>query len=98
MKRRKTMDRKSLVGKFSLALAAAGVLMMPVPGYPQTQGQERRDDRQDGRDANQQNRQDARAVKADCKAGDEKTRAECRQEKRDAKDGAGAAQDAKPAQ
>jgi hypothetical protein len=93
------MHRKVLIGSLSLVLVAAGLLIAPATSYSQTNGQERRDDRQDGRGANQQAREDARAAKADCKAGDEKTRAECRHEKRDVKNGGGdAAQDTKPAQ
>jgi hypothetical protein len=57
-------------------LAALVALAGAVPVYAQTGGMERRDDRGAGRDAKQ-----------DCKAGDEKTRAECRQEKRDTKHG-----------
>ena len=43
-----------------------------------TQGMQRRDDRRD-------NRQGARAQKQACKAGDEKSRAECRHDKRNTK-------------
>ena len=80
------------------ALAALVVLAGVVPVYAQTQGMERRDDRQD-------NRAGARAAKQACKAGDEKTRAECRQVKHNVKHGkaapaapaAGAAPAAPPA-
>jgi hypothetical protein len=56
---------------------AAGLLFASVPGYSDTQGKERREDRRDTRD-------DARDAKDACKdAGG--NRPECRQEKRDVK-------------
>jgi hypothetical protein len=64
---------------------ATGTLTALTPGYSQTSGQERREDRQDARDTRQTGPNDARDKKAECKAGDEKSRAECRQEKRDTK-------------
>jgi hypothetical protein len=62
----------------------AGIVMLAVvaPAYAQTQGMERRDNRRDDRAG-------GRAAKQACKAGDEKTRAECRQVKRTTKHGAG---------
>jgi len=96
------MKRKSgfLTGAFGLVVVAGALLIVPARGYSQTGGQERRDSRQDARDANQQNREEGRAAKADCKAGDEKTRAECRKEKREVKNGGAPAsgQGANPAQ
>lgn len=65
---------------FPCALAAVLTLASGVPTYAQTQGMDRRDDRRD-------DRQGAHAAKQACKAGDEKTRAECREVKRDAKHG-----------
>jgi hypothetical protein len=56
------------------ALAAVVTLASVAPVYAQTQGMERRDERQDTRAG-------GRAAKQACKAGDEKTRAECRQVK-----------------
>jgi hypothetical protein len=58
----------------------AGIVMLAVvaPAYAQTQGMERRDNRRDSRAG-------GRAAKQACKAGDEKTRAECRQVKRTTK-------------
>ena len=50
----------------------------PQTAHAQTQGTERRDDRRD-------TRQTSRDVKQACKAGDEKSRAECRQGKREVK-------------
>ena len=55
-------------------LAGAGV-MVTATTYAQTSGGNRRDDRRD-------NRQGSRAQKQACKAGDEKSRPECRQQKR----------------
>ena len=65
-----------------LTLAAVVALTGVVPAYAETQGMDRRDDRQD-------DRSEGRAAKQECKAGDENTRAECRQEKRDTKHGGG---------
>ena len=64
------------VGVLAAVVALAGV----VPAYAQTPGMERRDDRRDDRAG-------GRAAKQACKAGDEKTRAECRNLKRDVKHG-----------
>ena len=61
-------------------LAAILMCALGAPAYAQTQGMDRRDEHRDGRDA-------GRAAKQDCKAGDEKSRAECREEKRDTKHG-----------
>jgi len=73
------------------ALAAVVVLAGVVPAYAQTQGMERRDDRRD-------NRAGGRAAKQACKAGDEKSRAECRHVKRATKhNGGGAPAPAAPA-
>jgi hypothetical protein len=60
----------------------AAILMCGVvaSASAQTQGMDRRDDRRD-------HRAGGRAAKQACKAGDEKTRAECRQVKRDTKHG-----------
>ena len=60
------------------SLVALAALAGAPSAYAQTQGMERRDERRD-------DRQGARAVKQDCKAGDEKTRAECRHMKRTTK-------------
>jgi uncharacterized membrane protein len=55
-------------------LAGAGV-MVTVTTYAQTSGMHRREDRRN-------NRQTSRAVKQACKASDQKSRPECRQQKR----------------
>jgi len=62
----------------------AAIVMLAAPAYAQTRGMEHRDDRRDDRGA-------GRDAKQDCKAGDEKSRPECRQEKRDTKHGGGEA-------
>jgi len=66
-----------------LAALATVSLPLAIGAYPQTaqaqtRGMEHRDDRRD-------TRQDSRDVKQACKAGDEKTRSECRQTKHDVK-------------
>ncbi len=91
----RTMGRR---GRAICALAAV-VMLAGVPlAYAQTQGMERRNERRDDRSG-------ARAAKQACKAGDEKTRAECRHVKHQTKqatrgtnDKASAAPAAKPAQ
>jgi hypothetical protein len=67
----------------SLAVLATIVMLAVAvdgPAYAQTRGMDRRDDRRDDRAG-------GRAAKQECKAGDEKTRAECRQVKRETKHG-----------
>jgi len=66
---------KLSLGKAVASLAAGMMLLSAVPVSAQTQGMERRDQRQDVRQA-------SRATKQACKAGDEKSRPECRQQKR----------------
>ena len=66
---------RTSLGKAAATLAAAVMLLNAVPASAQTQGMERRNERRNMR-------QGARATKQACKAGDEKTRAECRQLKR----------------
>jgi hypothetical protein len=65
---------RRLMLALTLVLTAA-LFTAVTPGYPQTAGQERRDDRKDARDTKQAGRDQAREKKAECKAGDEKTRA-----------------------
>ena len=75
-------------------LAAILLCAVVAPAYAQTQGMERRDEHRDNRDQ-------GRAAKQACKAGDEKSRAECRQVKRTTKHHEGTANTApatKPAQ
>jgi hypothetical protein len=68
------MSREGTIRKAFCALAAVVTLAGVTPVRAQTQGMERRDERRDTRHA-------GRAAKQACKAGDEKTRAECRQVK-----------------
>ena len=72
------MNMSLSLGKALASLAAVVTLLSAVPISAQTNGMERRDQRRDVRDA-------SRATKQACKAGDEKTRAECRQVKRTTK-------------
>jgi len=72
------MRRETSFKRSFRVLAALVMLGSVTPVYAQTQGMERRDDRRD-------NRATGRATKQACKAGDEKTRAECRHEKRTTK-------------
>jgi hypothetical protein len=69
---------KSLIRKGAAAVAALLTVLSVAPAYAQTQGMERRNERRNNRAA-------GRAAKQACKAGDEKTRAECRQLKRSTK-------------
>jgi hypothetical protein len=69
------MSMRISLGKAAAALAALVMLLNAVPASAQTQGMERRNERRNMRHG-------ARATKQACKAGDEKTRAECRQMKR----------------
>ena len=90
------MERRMGLRRAACALAAVMTLACVVPTYAQTEGMDRRDDRRDTRAG-------ARSVKQACKAGDEKTRAECRQEKHHTKQAArqgktNEAPTAKPAQ
>lgn len=65
------------MGTLVLALATAGSMMWSAASYSQTQGMDRRDDRQDTRG-------EARDTKEECKDADG-NRMDCRQEKRDVK-------------
>jgi hypothetical protein len=75
----------------ALAVLATSGVVMPTANA-QTNGMERRGDRRDNRDA-------GRDTKAACKAGDEKSRPECRQDKRDTKqEGRGNDQETTPSE
>jgi len=76
--RRTNVKMIRLASLVSSVLVAGTLLAAAAPASAQTQGMERRDDRRD-------TRQDARGKKHECKAADEKNRAECRQGKRDTK-------------
>jgi hypothetical protein len=73
--------RQSFLGKSAVAVAAALMFLSVAPTLAQTEGMERRNDRRNAR-------QSGRATKQACKAGDEKTRVECRQQKRAVKNSA----------
>ena len=77
-RRENSMQRMMSLQRGVGVLAALVVLAGAVPVHAQTGGMERRDDRRDDRSA-------GRSAKQACKAGDEKSRAECRHEKRDTK-------------
>jgi hypothetical protein len=62
-------------------LVAAGLLALSGAALATEQSQQR----QQGRDANQAAKQDARSGKVDCRAENNKSNAECRQEKRETK-------------
>ena len=68
------MKKVRFIRKGAAAVVAALLVLSVGAASAQTQGMERRDDRAG-----------ARATKQACKAGDEKTRAECRHMKRQAK-------------
>lgn len=72
------MEPRTGIRRGMSVLAAVLMLTGAASAFAQTQGMERRDERRDDRAG-------ARAEKQECKAGDEKTRAECRNVKRDAK-------------
>jgi hypothetical protein len=72
---------QSFLGKGAIAMVGALVFLSVAPTFAQTQGMERRNDRRNAR-------QSGRATKQACKAGDEKTRVECRQQKRAVKNNA----------
>jgi len=73
--------RQSFIGKGAVAMAAALMFLSVAPTFAQTEGMGRRNDRRNAR-------QSGRAAKQACKAGDEKTRVECRQQKRAVKNSA----------
>ena len=72
------MKKVRCIRKGAAAVVAALLVLSVGAASAQTQGMERRDERRDDRAG-------ARATKQACKAGDEKTRAECRHMKRQAK-------------
>jgi hypothetical protein len=86
-------------GISTVVLAAAVLLLSPMPGFSQTEGMERRQNRRQNRDdaraTRQTGRHDARDAKQECKdAGG--NRIECRHQKREMKqDARGAARDQK---
>ena len=89
--RRAEMSRDRAWRSAFCALVAAATLASAAPVHAQTQGMERRDERRDTRAG-------GRAAKQARKAGDEKTRAECRQVKRTTKQHGGQGTTNAPAQ
>jgi hypothetical protein len=76
----------------SALVITAGLQWTSVPAY----ATERGDERKDARDTKQTGREEAKEQKAECKAGDDKSRAECRRDSRDTKqDAREAARDTK---
>jgi hypothetical protein len=76
MQRKKRFWRP--VGVLAIVVVIAGI----APVSAQTEGGERRNERRDDRSG-------AQAAKQECKAGDEKTRAECRDVKHEVKQAGG---------
>ena len=74
-------SRKRLWRRAGAMLAAAGLLALSGAALATTQSQQR----QQGRNANQAAKQEARAGKVDCRAANQKSNSQCRQEKRDTK-------------
>ena len=72
------MQRVTSFRRSAGVLAAVMMCGIVASASAQTQGMERRDEHRDSRDQ-------GRAAKQACKAGDEKSRAECRQVKRTTK-------------
>jgi hypothetical protein len=64
-------------------LAAAGLLTLSGAALATNQSQQR----QQGRNANQSAKHEARTGKVDCRAANEKSNSQCRQDKRDTKQG-----------
>ncbi len=73
--------RNGLWSRTGLLLVAAGLLALPGAARATNQSQQR----QQGRDANQAAKQEARAGKVDCRAANQKSNSQCRQDKRDTK-------------
>src|SRR6266404_8608418 len=100
-RRMTTMNRRIRCGAgiSTVVLAAAVLLLSPMPGFSQTQGvehrQNRRQNRDDARATRQAGRHDARDAKQECKDASG-NRIECRHQKREMKqDARGAARDLK---
>src|SRR5690348_1625872 len=68
---RQEVDMNRLIdlraGVLALALAAAGLLLVPAPGFSQTQGMERRQTRRERRDDARETRQKGRHESRDAK-------------------------------
>ncbi|MCY1291665.1 hypothetical protein D9M68_221960 [compost metagenome] len=75
------MVESRLWSRTGTMLAAAGLLAVSGAALATEQSQQR----QQGRDANQAAKQEARSGKVDCRAANQKSNAECRQDKRGTK-------------
>ncbi|MFZ4289591.1 hypothetical protein [Variovorax sp. HJSM1_2] len=73
--------KKVAVGRTLGLLATASLLVMSGAALATNQSQQR----QDGRDANQNAKKEARSAKIDCRQENNKSNAACRQDKREAK-------------
>lgn len=73
--------RNGLWRRTGVLLVAAGLLALSGAALATNQSQQR----QQGRDANQAAKQEARAGKVDCRAANQKSNSQCRQDKRDTK-------------
>ncbi|MNT34737.1 hypothetical protein D3C72_1707340 [compost metagenome] len=74
-------SRNGLWRRTGAMLVAAGLLALSWAALATNQSQQR----QQGRDANQAAKQEARAGKVDCRAANQKSNSQCRQDKRDTK-------------
>ncbi len=74
-------SRNGLWRRTGAMLAASGLLALSGAALATNQSQQR----QQGRDANQAAKQEARAGKVDCRAANQKSNSQCRQDKRDTK-------------
>ena len=74
-------SRNGLWRRTGAMLVAAGLLALSGAALATNQSQQR----QQGRDANQAAKQEARAGKVDCRAANQKSNSQCRQDKRDTK-------------
>jgi len=75
------VSRYGLWRQAGAMLAAAGLLALSGAALATNQSQQR----QQGRNANQAAKQEARAGKVDCRAANQKSNSQCRQDKRDTK-------------
>jgi hypothetical protein len=76
-------SRKGLWRRTGGILAAAGLLALSGAALATNQSQQR----QEGRNANQNAKHEARSNKVDCRAANQKSNSQCRQDKRDTKQG-----------
>ena len=74
-------SRNGLWRRTGAMLAASGLLALSGAALATNQSQQR----QQGRDANQAAKQEAREGKVDCRAANQKSNSQCRQDKRDTK-------------